>query len=116
MPGRLFAWVKLAAWVESALFAGLLVVWLAPGLEEETFVLGLSHGIGYLALCALLLVATVARESPWPLLAASLTPAGPFGTVIGIELIERRGWGVSPGEPEAALSRTGVDIAKANRE
>ena len=98
VPGRLFAWVKRAAWVEAGLFAALLVVWLAPGMEEATFVLGLSHGIGYLALCVLLLVATIARESPWPLLAASLTPAGPFGTVIGIELIERRGWGVAAPE------------------
>src|SRR5688500_4723218 len=79
-PGRLFGWVKVGAWVESALFAALLVVWLAPGMDQATFVLGLSHGIGYLALCALILAATVARESPWPLLAASLTPAGPFGT------------------------------------
>jgi len=34
------------------------------------------------------------REAPWPLLAATLTPFGPLGSVIGIELIERRGWGV----------------------
>ena len=96
VPGPLFAWVKLAAWAESALFAGLLVVWIAPGLEGETFVLGLSHGIGYIGLCLLIGVATIARETPWPLLAASLTPAGPFGTLLGVELIERRGWGVAP--------------------
>jgi hypothetical protein len=100
-PGHLFVWVKRAAWVESGLFAALLVVWLAPGLEHPTFILGLSHGIGYIALCVLILVATIARESPWPLLAASLTPAGPFGTVIGIELIERRGWGVAAAPAEA---------------
>ena len=109
VPGRLFAWVKRAAWVESALFAALLVVWIAPGLERATFLLGLSHGIGYLALCALLLIATIARETPWPLLAASLTPAGPFGTVIGIALIERRGWGV------ATNHSAGIDIALRNR-
>jgi hypothetical protein len=81
--------------VESGLFAALLFFWIAPGFEQETFIFGLSHGIGYLALCALLLVATIAREAPWPLLAASLTPIGPFGTLIGIALIERRGWGVA---------------------
>lgn len=117
MPGRLFGWVKLAAWVESALFAGLLVVWLAPGMEHQTFVLGLSHGIGYIALCLLILAATVARETPWPLLAASLTPAGPFGTVVGIELIERRGWGIAaPQTPAPTLSQAGVDTVRANRE
>jgi hypothetical protein len=42
-------------------------------------------------------VALWRREVPWPLFAATLTPVGPFGTVIGIELIERRGWGIERG-------------------
>ena len=41
-----------------------------------------------------ILLAVVRREAPWPLLAATLTPAGPVGSVIGIELIERRGLGI----------------------
>jgi hypothetical protein len=85
--------------VESGLFAALLFFWIAPGYEHETFIFGLSHGIGYIALCVLLLVATIAREAPWPLLAASLTPIGPFGTLIGIALIERRGWGIADEGP-----------------
>ena len=95
VPGPLFRWVKWASWFESALFAALLVVWIAPGFEHETFVFGLSHGIGYIALCLLIFAAILRREAPWPLLAASLTPVGPFGTVIGVELIEKRGWGVA---------------------
>ena len=106
VPGRLFRWVKWASWFESGLFAALLVFWIAPGFDHETFVFGLSHGIGYVALCALIFVAIVRREAPWPLLAASLTPVGPFGTVIGIELIERRGWGVA---------QPGIDTAGPNR-
>ncbi len=39
-------------------------------------------------------VACGKREAPYTLLAATLTPVGPVGSVIGIELIERRGWGV----------------------
>jgi hypothetical protein len=39
--------------------------------------------------------AVMRREAPWPLLAATLTPIGPFGTLIGVELIERRGWGIA---------------------
>jgi hypothetical protein len=108
VPGRLFGWVKVVSWVEAAVFAALLVVWLIPGQEDATFVLGLTHGLGYIGLCLLILVATVRREAPWPLLAASLTPAGPFGTVIGIELIERRGWGVVRAQPPR------VDTAGAN--
>jgi hypothetical protein len=94
VPGRLFRWVKIAGWFESALFALLLFFWIAPGYGSQTSLFGLLHGVGYLALLALILVAVMRREAPWPLLAASLTPVGPFGTVIGIELIERRGWGI----------------------
>ena len=39
-------------------------------------------------------IACVRREAPYTLLAATLTPVGPVGSVIGIELIERKGWGV----------------------
>jgi len=99
VPGTLFKWVKYASWFESGLFAALLFFWLAAGYESQTSMFGLLHGIGYLGLLALIFWAVMRREAPWPLLAASLTPVGPFGTVIGIELIERRGWGIakSPG-------------------
>jgi hypothetical protein len=86
--------VKLASWVELGLFAALLFFWIAPGYHEQTSLFGLAHGLGYLLLCALIFLAIVRREAPWPLLAATLTPAGPLGSVIGVELIERRGWGV----------------------
>jgi hypothetical protein len=94
VPGRLFHWVKIASWFESAVFAVLLFFWIAPGYGSQTSLFGLLHGLGYLALLALILVAVIRREAPWPLLAASLTPVGPFGTVLAIELIERRGWGI----------------------
>jgi hypothetical protein len=89
-PGRLWRWVKLASYVELALFTGLLLVWLLPGLEEETFVLGLSHGLGYIALVLLIWVAILRHEAPYTLLAATLTPVGPVGSVTAIEVIERR--------------------------
>ena len=89
-PGPLWIWVKRLSFVELAVFAGLLIVWAIPGLKEETFVFGLAHGIGYIALCLLLWVAILRREAPFWLFAATLTPAGPIGSVIGIEWIERR--------------------------
>ena len=89
-PGPLYAWVRRASFVELAIFAGLLVVWAFPGLEGATFVFGLAHGIGYLALCLLLWVAILKREAPFWLFAATLTPVGPVGSVIGIEWIDRR--------------------------
>jgi hypothetical protein len=86
--------VKIASWFELGLFTALLFFWIAPGFPSETALFGLLHGIGYLGLCALIFLAIMRREAPWPLLAATLTPFGPLGAVIGIELIERRGWGI----------------------
>jgi hypothetical protein len=96
VPGRLFRWVKIASWLELGLFTALLFFWIAPGYPSETALFGLLHGVGYLGLCALIFWAILRREAPWPLLAATLTPLGPVGAVIGIELIERRGWGIEP--------------------
>jgi hypothetical protein len=89
-PGALWPWVKLLSWLELAVFAGLIVVWLLPGLDHETFIFGLTHGIGYIALCILIWIAILRHEAPYILLAATLTPVGPLGSVIAIEVIERR--------------------------
>ena len=97
VPGTLFRWVKIVSWFESALFAALLFFWIGPGYHSQTSLFGLLHGLGYLGLLGLIFWAVMRREAPWPLLAATLTPIGPFGTVIGIELIERRGWGIATG-------------------
>ncbi len=94
VPGRLFVWVKRFSWLELAFFSGLLLFWVMPGYEIETMVFGWAHGLGFIVLCILLWVACIRREAPYTLLAATLTPVGPVGSVIGIELIERRGWGV----------------------
>lgn len=82
--------VKIASWVELGLFAILLFVWLAPGLEHETFYAGMAHGLGFIALALLIWAAVLRREAPYTLLAATLTPVGPVGSVIAIEWIERR--------------------------
>jgi hypothetical protein len=89
-PGPLFRWVKWVSLVELAVFAGLMIAWLAPGLDRATFWLGLSHGIGYLLLCSLIWVAVLRQQAPFWLLASVLTPAGPVGSSIGVEVIERR--------------------------
>ena len=94
VPGRLFRWVKRLSWVELAIFTALVVFWLAPGYRTEEMVFGWAHGLGFVALCIVIWIAAVRREAPYTLLAATLTPVGPLGSVIGIELIERKGWGV----------------------
>jgi hypothetical protein len=90
VPGPLFRVVKVASWVELALFAILLAVWLAPGLDHATFYAGLAHGIGFIALAILIWIAVLRREAPYTLLAATLTPVGPVGSVIAIAHIERK--------------------------
>ena len=109
MPGRLFAWVKVISWVELAVFAALLFFWLAPGFEGETSIFGLAHGLGFVALCLLIWACVLRHEAPYTLLAATLTPVGPLGSVVAIELIERKRWGIgTPAEPSAnrGLTRT----------
>jgi hypothetical protein len=94
IPGKLFVWVKRFSWVELAVFAGLMLFWLAPGFETATMLFGWAHGLGFIALCVLIWFACIRKEAPYTLLAATLTPVGPVGSVIGIELIERKGWGI----------------------
>jgi hypothetical protein len=89
-PGPLFRVVKVASWVELGLFAVLLVVWLVPGMEHATFYAGLAHGIGFIALALLIWAAVLRHEAPYTLLAATLTPVGPVGSVIAIAWIERQ--------------------------
>ncbi len=95
VPGPLFHKVKILSWIELAVFAGLIAFWLLPGFDTETMLFGWAHGLGFIALCIVIWVACGKREAPYTLLAATLTPVGPVGSVIGIELIERRGWGVA---------------------
>ncbi len=107
VPGRLFVWVKVLSWVELAVFAALLFFWLAPGFEGETSIFGLAHGLGFVALCGVIWACVLRREAPYTLLAATLTPVGPLGSVLAIELIERKGWGIeSPDRPSAEVGLT----------
>ncbi|UJA21330.1 hypothetical protein HJD18_14645 [Thermoleophilia bacterium SCSIO 60948] len=88
-PGPLYPWVRRASYIEALLFIGLLVFWLVPGYPDATFAFGLAHGIGYLILLSLIWVAFLRRQVPLWLLAATATPLGPFGSVVGIVLWDR---------------------------
>lgn len=90
VPGALWPWVKRASWFELALFAALCFFWLVPGFQHETLIFGAAHGIGYVGLCILIVVAVLRHQAPYTLLAATLTPVGPLGSVIAIRWIERR--------------------------
>ncbi len=108
-PGPLFAVVKWASWIELGLFAGLMFFWLAPGFEHATFIFGLSHGLGFIALCILIFAAVLRREAPYWLLAMTLTPVGPVGSVIGVEMFERQVRGRKATERPPAHEAHAVD-------
>jgi hypothetical protein len=109
VPGKLFARVKVLSYVELAIFTALIAFWLLPGFETETMVFGWAHGLGFVALCVVIWIACVRHEAPYTLLAATLTPVGPVGSVIGIELIEKQ---VRSEDPPVRLASAGPSGAR----
>ncbi|MEO8091800.1 MAG: hypothetical protein ABI726_03705 [bacterium] len=90
VPGALYVWVRRASWLELGLFAALVLFWLVPGFDSQTMVFGWAHGLGFVALAILIWIAVLRHEAPYTLLAATLTPVGPLGSVIAISWLERR--------------------------
>ena len=78
------ALVRVFTHVESAIFAALLIVWLADIDETAKFVLGVTHGIGFLSLCAVIWVGCLRGVLGWPILAAGVLLT-PFGSSAAIE-------------------------------
>lgn len=75
-----FGTLKLLSFTHSAIYLTLLVVWLVPGLHGLEFVFGMAHGLGWIAMCVLTLVAVRARVIPLRLgvAVAIIGAVGPF--------------------------------------
>jgi hypothetical protein len=86
-----FQGVRLYAAVESTIFTALIVVWVGKLSADAKLVLGWVHGFGWIALCLLVAWGYVRRIFPGPLLAATVSPAGPLGALIGFEVLVRTG-------------------------
>jgi hypothetical protein len=56
-----FTTLKRLSFTHSAVYLTLLVVWIVPGLHALEFVFGMTHGLGWIAMCALSLAAVRAR-------------------------------------------------------
>jgi len=56
-----FRRLKIASFTHSAVYVGLLVVWLVPGLPGAERVLGFGHGIGWIAMSLACLAAVRLR-------------------------------------------------------
>jgi hypothetical protein len=78
------SFVRVFTHVESLVFASLLVVWLADLDDTAKFVLGLTHGVGFLTLCVVIYVGCLRGALEWPILAAAVLLT-PFGSSVGIE-------------------------------
>ena len=85
-----FTAVRLFSAFELCLFAALLAVAIGGWSEDAELVLGWAHGVGWILLCVAVAVGCRRRVFPWPLLAASVSPLGPVGSTLGIELLSRR--------------------------
>ena len=85
-----FTRLKYLSFTHSAIYLSLLAVWLGGGPEDLKMVLGWCHGIGWLALCAAVLVGCARRVFPWPVLAATVSPLGPIGATVALEIAARR--------------------------
>ena len=79
--------------IHSVLFTALLVVWLLPGLEGPTTVLGWTHGIFWIGMSLLVAFACVRAYVPWSLLALVSVVGvflGPFASTFGFVRESRR--------------------------
>jgi hypothetical protein len=81
--------VRLYSAVEVTIFSALLVVWIGGLDERAQFILGITHGFGWIILCILVFVGCTRGLMPWPLLAATVSPIGPLGSTLGFEWLRR---------------------------
>jgi hypothetical protein len=85
-----FQAVRVYSLVEVCIFAALLVTAIGGLGEDAESILGWTHGIGWIILCLLVAYGCKRGTSPWPLLAATVSPLGPVGSTAGIEYLAHR--------------------------
>lgn len=94
-----FTAVRIYSIFELCLFAALVVFAIGGWSPTAETVLGWSHGIGWLILCPLVLYGAVRGIFTWVVAALTVSPAGPLGSTIGIEVQARRGARSGGGSP-----------------
>jgi hypothetical protein len=77
-----FRTLKRLSFTHSTIYLTLLAVWIVPGLHQLEFVFGLAHGLGWIAMCVLVLAALRARVIPLRL-AVAVAVIGAVGPFIG---------------------------------
>ena len=80
-----FTAVRIYSIVELTLFAALIVFAVGGWSATAETVLGWSHGVGWLILCALVLYGALRGIFTWVVAALTVSPAGPLGSTNGID-------------------------------
>lgn len=104
-----FERLKWASFAHSCVYVALLVVWLIPGLAAAEFVFGLTHGVGWIVMSVVCIVALALRIIDLRLATAVavLGGIGPFiGTYEFIRQDRARGVSGAPrsGDPAARVA------------
>ena len=81
-----FQAVRLYSAFELTIFTSLVVVWVGGFDDQLKQTLGWIHGFGWIALCIAIAIGCMRRVFPWPVLAAAVSPLGPLGSTIAIEI------------------------------
>lgn len=85
-----FAFVRVYSILELCLFATLVVFAIGGWSEDTETVLGWLHGFGWIFLCCLVGYGAARGVFNWVVFAATVSPAGPLGSTLGIEWMARR--------------------------
>jgi len=90
-----FARLKWLSFTHSAIYVGLLVLWATPGEQGAEAAFGWGHGVGWIVMSLLAIVAVRLRVISLPLavLVAVVGGIGPFAGSLGFVLEERRAGG-----------------------
>ncbi len=88
-----FTRLKWLSFAHSAIYVGLLLFWAAPGEQAVEAALGWGHGVGWIAMSLLALLAVRLRVISLGLgvLVAVIGGIGPFAGSLGFIVEERRG-------------------------
>jgi hypothetical protein len=92
-----FSAVRIYSAVELCVFSALVAFALGGWSETTETVLGWTHGFGWILLCALVGIGAARGVFNWIVFAATVSPAGPLGSTVGIEWMVRR----QPGQANA---------------
>jgi hypothetical protein len=77
-----FKRLKWASFTHSTVYLALLIAWIVPGLHTEEFIFGMAHGLGWFAMCGLM-VAALRRRIVNVRLATAVAVIGAVGPFVG---------------------------------